>query len=113
MGTKRLGYYVINQPAMLLSVVPGGRSGFPNVTRHSELSRTPADTLKDPIGNKFITNFMGYPVLHIYAKSLKLHILRTSMLKVCIFPKSLTTWGGIFKSINCDFFFHAYDQIDM
>ena len=37
---------------------------------------------------------------------------RTSMLKVCIFPKSLTKLGGIFKSINCDFF-HAYDQIDI
>ena len=30
---------------------------------------------------------------------------RTSMLKACIFPKSLTTWGGSFISINCDFFF--------
>ena len=26
--------------------------------------------------------------------------------------KVLTKWGGIFKSINCDFF-HAYDQTDM
>ena len=34
------------------------------------------------------------------------------MLKACIFPKSLTTWDGIFKSINCEFF-HEYDQIDM
>ena len=37
---------------------------------------------------------------------------RTSMLKACIFPKSVTKWDGIFKSISCDFF-HAYDQIDM
>ena len=29
---------------------------------------------------------------------------RTSMLKMHIFPKSLTKWGGIFKSINCEFF---------
>ena len=28
---------------------------------------------------------------------------RTSMLKACIFPKRLTKWGGIFKSINCEF----------
>ena len=29
---------------------------------------------------------------------------RSSMLKACIFPKSLTTWGGIFKSMNCQLF---------
>ena len=28
---------------------------------------------------------------------------RTSMLKARIFPKRLTKWGGIFKSINCEF----------
>ena len=35
------------------------------------------------------------------------------MLKACIFPKSLNTWGGIFKIINCDFFFfvHMIKQI--
>ena len=31
------------------------------------------------------------------------HKERTSMLKACIFPKRLTKWGGIFKSINCEF----------
>ena len=39
-------------------------------------------------------------------------LLRTSMPEACIFPKSLNKWGGIFKSINCDFF-HAYYQIDI
>ena len=31
--------------------------------------------------------------------------VQRTMLKACIFPKSLTTWGEIFKTINCDFFF--------
>ena len=33
------------------------------------------------------------------------YYLRTSMLNACIFPKSITKWGGIFKSMNCAFFF--------
>ena len=37
-------------------------------------------------------------------------MLRTSMLKA--FPKSLSEWGGIFKSINCEFVSCPYDQID-
>ena len=34
------------------------------------------------------------------------------MLKACIFPKSVTKWGGFFK-VWIVHFFHAYDQIDM
>ena len=69
MDTYRLGYYVINQPAMLLSAVPGGgrASGELHVTVNSLEPPLLPDILKDPIGDKFITNFMGYPVLHIYA----------------------------------------------
>ena len=54
---------------MLLSAVPrGGRiSGVLYVTVNSLEPRLLPDILKDPIGSKFITNFMGYPVLHIYA----------------------------------------------
>ena len=48
---------------------------------------------------------------YLGGKCLDIHS-RTSMLNACIFPKSLTEWGGIFKSINCELF-HAYDQIDM
>ena len=33
------------------------------------------------------------------------YLKRTSMLKACIFPKSLIKWGGIFKNMNCAFFF--------
>ena len=35
---------------------------------------------------------------------LKYEYVRTSMLKACIFPKSLTKWGGIFKIMNCAIF---------
>ena len=54
---------------MLLSAVPGGgrASGVLHVTVNSLEPRLLPDILKDPIGNGFITNFMGYPVLHIYA----------------------------------------------
>ena len=31
-------------------------------------------------------------------------VKRTSMLKASIFPKSITKWGGIFKSMNCAIF---------
>ena len=40
--------------------------------------------------------------------------VRTSVLKACILPKSLTKWGGIFKVHCMNYaFFHAYDKIDM
>ena len=55
-----------------------------------------------------LIEFIGFYEVYISKRD-----QRTSMLKACIFPKSLTTWGGIFKSKNCEFFFHAYDQIDM
>ena len=42
-----------------------------------------------------------------YVSHLDRVMRRTSMLKVCIFPTSLTTWGGIFKRINCVFFFFS------
>ena len=35
----------------------------------------------------------------------------TSMLKACIFPKSITKWGGIFKSMNCAIFSCIWSNI--
>ena len=54
---------------MLFSAVPGGdrASGVLHVIVNSLEPRLLPDILKDPIGNKFITNFMGYPVFHMYA----------------------------------------------
>ena len=56
-----------------------------------------------------VINFYLFP---IELKPEIVKIQRPFMLKACIFPQSLTNWGGIFKSINYEFFY-AYDRIDM
>ena len=51
-----------------------------------------------------LANFNEMDRILLFRKWCITFSLRTSMLKACIFPKSLTIWGGIFKSINCEFF---------